>query len=75
MRVGVISMITLISERSPSGPVFCLFEYLFSAFLDPCLLSFDVIMINNELCPLCYLIAVLEGLEASFPLLFPAGPL
>ena len=49
---GYTSMITQIDEKCPSDPVFCVFECLFSALLNECLLSFDVIMINNELFPL-----------------------
>ena len=42
-------MITYIADKFPSDPVFCLFEYLFSVFLNDLVLSFGVIMINNEL--------------------------
>ena len=44
----------------------CLFECLFSALLNACMLSSDVIMIKNEFGLLCYLITAFEGLEASF---------
>ena len=38
----------------PSDPYPWLFECLFSAFFEACMLYFDVIMIKNELCPLVF---------------------
>ena len=52
--VGETSMITYSAEKFPSYPVSFLFECFFSSFLNACVLSFDVIMINNELCPLVF---------------------
>ena len=49
-----ISMIIYSAEKVPSDPVFYLFECLFSIYLDACLLYFDIIMINNELCTLMF---------------------
>ena len=52
-------MITQSAEKSPSDPVFCLFECLFSAFVNDFLLSFSVININNQLCRLlCHTLAL-----------------
>ena len=42
-------MITKSDDKFPPDPVYCLFECLFSAFFNACVLSFDVIMIINEL--------------------------
>ena len=42
-------MITLSADKHPSDSVFCLFGYLFSAFLIAFLLSFEVLMIMNEI--------------------------
>ena len=47
-------MITYSADKFPSDLVSCLFECLFSAFLNACMLHFDVIMTKNELCPLMY---------------------
>ena len=43
-------MIIYSADKCPSDTVSCLFECLFSAFLNACMLYFDVIMIKNELC-------------------------
>ena len=40
-------MITQNAEKFPSKPVFCLFECLFSTFVNSCLLYFDSKIINN----------------------------
>ena len=47
-------MITQSAEKCPSDPFSCLFECLISAFLNACLLYFDVIMIHNELYSLIF---------------------
>ena len=47
-------MITYSAEKYHSDPVTCLFESLISAFLNACVLSSDVIMINNGLCTLIF---------------------
>ena len=47
-------MITYIANKCPSDPFPCLFECLFYAILDDCMLSFDVIMINDELFPIVF---------------------
>ena len=52
--IGDNSMITYIIYKCPSYTVLCLFEFLFSAFLIACILSFGVIMISNYLCPLMF---------------------
>ena len=51
----------------------CLFESLFSDFLNAIVLSFDVIMIKNELCPFICFITVLKAWKASFPFLDHQG--
>ena len=51
---GDTSMITYSAERCPSDPALCLFEWLFYAFLNDCMLSFDAILIRNELYPLMF---------------------
>ena len=68
-------MITYSANKCPSYHVFCLFECLFSAFFNACLISSDVIMIKNEFPPSRSLCTALEGLEASFSLLGPSGHL
>ena len=47
-------MITYSAEKYPSSPFPCFFEGLFYDFLNACMLSFDDIMISNELCPLVF---------------------
>ena len=53
-RGGGASMITYSAEKRPSDPVSCLYECFIYAFLNACMLSFDVIMINNEFGPLLF---------------------
>ena len=44
-------MITDSAEKCPSDPFSCLYECFIYAFLNACMLSFDVIMINDEFGP------------------------
>ena len=59
-------MITKSADKFPTDPIFCLFESLFSAFFNACLLSFEIIMIENELPPLCYTISAFKILLILF---------
>ena len=68
-------MITYISEKCPSDPVSCLFECLFSEFVYACLLSFDVIMMSNKLCPLMFSHHCFRSLRRLLSLISPSGPL
>ena len=59
-------MITQSADKCPLYPVSCLFECLFSAFLNSCMLYFDVIMIKNELCPLMFSHNFFRNLRSLF---------
>ena len=61
-RGGGTYIITYIDDKCHSDTVLCLFGFLFSAFLKICLISFNVIMIMNELCRSFYVVYALEGL-------------
>ena len=74
-RGGGGSMITYSAEKYPSDPVSCLFERLFSDFLNACMLSFDVIMINNDLCPLVFFHHCFRRLGRIFFLLVSSVPM
>ena len=45
---GYTFMITYSADKFPSYPFSLLFECLFSAILNACVLSFGIIMIRNE---------------------------
>ena len=67
--------ITFTVDKFPSDPVSFLFDCLFSAFLDACLLSFDVITINKFLWHLVLSHHWFRSLRSLFFLLVLAGPL
>ena len=47
-------MIPYSTEKFTSDKFPCLLECLFSAFFDACVLSFDVIIIKDKLCPVVF---------------------
>ena len=70
---GNNSMITYIAEKFPSDPVSYLFECLFSAFLNACVLSFGVIMIRNEFPPLMFSHHYFRRTKSLFLIDWPIG--
>ena len=66
-------MIAYSADKCPSDPVSWLFKCLSSDFLNAWMLSFDVIMIRNELCPLMFSHPCFRSPKTLFFLAWPIG--